>query len=207
MPQRFIPLALCCLLLLAGCQKEEIKTYRIAKEQTPQGSKSELPPGHPPTTEAASPAPMPAQAPMPAAAEGQELVWSAPKHWQSLPADAMRKGHFTIPGDAGARADLSIFAFPGAAGGLAGNINRWRNQLGMPPLDDEGLTRETSRLKADSGMELVVVDIANPSGERILGAIIERTDASWFFKLRGPSALVAREKDAFLSFLKTVKQP
>jgi hypothetical protein len=41
----------------------------------------------------------------------------------------------------------------------------------------------------------------------MLGAIVPVGDATWFFKLSGPAALLEREKPAFLEFLKTVKAP
>jgi len=42
---------------------------------------------------------------------------------------------------------------------------------------------------------------------RMLGAILSFDDQTYFFKMTGPDALVARQKAAFLDFLKTVKAP
>ena len=39
----------------------------------------------------------------------------------------------------------------------------------------------------------------------MIGAIIPYEGATWFFKLTGPDALVAGERDRFMAFLKTIK--
>ena len=41
--------------------------------------------------------------------------------------------------------------------------------------------------------------------QHILGAMIPYGGATWFVKLSGPDALVAKEKPAFLAFLDTIK--
>ncbi|HEY8836407.1 MAG TPA: hypothetical protein VIO16_01750 [Dehalococcoidia bacterium] len=119
----------------------------------------------------------------------------------------MRKGSFTVAGDAGATADLSITAFPGAVGGELANINRWRGQVSLPPIEEGELAAAVTRL-SQNGLAFTVVDVVSTdaaSPQRILGAMVPYEDAMWFFKLSGPGALVATTKPAFLEFLKTVK--
>ena len=53
-----------------------------------------------------------------------------------------------------------------------------------------------------------VVDFAgttNGAPVRILGAVVPLEGETWFIKLMGPDALVAREKAAFREFLGTVR--
>jgi hypothetical protein len=159
-----------------------------------------LPPGHPPISGANLPADM-ASLPVPAAT-GQALVWAAPAGWSPKPGSAMRKGSYAVSGPEGT-GDLSITAFPGDVGGDLANVNRWRGQLQLPPVADLAGTVEPLDV---NGLHMLVFDAAN-SGSRILGAIVPRPGETWFFKLTGPDALVARTKPAFLDFLKTVKAP
>ena len=42
-------------------------------------------------------------------------------------------------------------------------------------------------------------------GMRLLGAIIPREQASWYFKFMGPTSLVSQEYDAFVSFISSIK--
>jgi hypothetical protein len=119
----------------------------------------------------------------------------------------MRIGSFTVSGDAGA-ADISIIAFPGEAGGLLANINRWRGQLGLAPLADGDLAGATTALDGAGGLHFTVVDLSGQAGgapTRMLGAILSFGGQTYFFKLTGPDSLVARKKSAFLDFLKTVR--
>ena len=96
-----------------------------------------------------------------------------------------------------------MIGIPGTVGGDLANVNRWRDQLGLPPV--ASLDGAVELIEAN-GLRLVVFDGAN-AGRRILGAILPRPGETWFFKLTGPDALVARDKPAFLDFLRTVKAP
>jgi hypothetical protein len=201
-PRRLL-LALC--LLLTGCNKAEVTSYRVPKEKdaelpanltapTPANSATSAPSGEMANTAVAT-------------AGGPSLTWMAPAAWQAKPPGAMRKGSFTVLGEAGATADLSITAFPGAVGGDLANINRWRGQVALPPITDAELPTATTRFTANglafSVVDLASADPANP--QRILGGMTPYQGAMWFFKLTGPDALVASAKPAFLEFLQTVK--
>ncbi|WP_438482780.1 hypothetical protein [Oleiharenicola lentus] len=214
--------ALALLLVTSGCKDREIVSYRAPKDPAaaPMPSASapntnDLPAGHPPTTSAAAaPAPM-----MPAASGDQmsmantavptgsdSLKWSAPSSWAAMPQRPMRKATFAIKGDAGADADLSITSFPGDTGGLLANINRWRGQIALSPLAQAQLDANVQHLDIGS-LHVDVVDFLgtmNGTPTRVLGAIIPHQSDTWFFKVTGPDALVAREKEAFMAFLKTI---
>lgn len=142
-----------------------------------------------------------------ATATGAALAWAAPAHWQVKTGSAMRKGSYTVPGPDGGSADLAITAFPGDVGGEVANVNRWRGQLQLAPLPETEISGQVTRLKIGT-LSVSVVDFANPSAaqpQRMIGAIVPFEGATWFFKLMGPDALVAKEKPAFLEFLQSVK--
>jgi hypothetical protein len=156
-----------------------------------------------------APTPTDSPAPTDSTAPQTALTWTAPADWQPKPLGAMRIGSFTVSGDAG-NADISIIAFPGEAGGLLANINRWRGQLGLAPLADGDLADATTALAGAGGLHFTVVDLSGQAAgapARMLGAILSFEGQTYFFKLTGPDALVTSEKPAFLDFLKTVKAP
>jgi hypothetical protein len=161
-----------------------------------------LPPGHPAIGDTGLPAGTGMASIPVAVATGQALVWTAPPSWTPTAGSAMRKGSYAVSGPEG-QGDLSITAFPGDVGGDLANVNRWRDQLELPPVADVG---EAAQPLDANGLHLLVFDGAN-GGRRILGAIVPRPGETWFFKLTGPDALVARTKPAFLDFLRTVKAP
>jgi len=204
---RAFPFAAIAVLLLASCRDPQIDSYRIAKE-------TDAAPPAKAATPRTAPAPVPAPAPAPTmantavpTADGPGLAWTAPAHWVAKPASAMRKGTFTITGDAGATADLSITAFPGDVGGDLANINRWRGQIQLPPIAAAELAAATSTVESQ-GLKLTVVDFTGgpaATPQRVLGAIVPVGDSTWFFKLTGPAALVAREQPAFAAYLKTIR--
>ena len=120
----------------------------------------------------------------------------------------MRKATFIISGPtAGEQAELAVTAFPGDVGGLLANVNRWRSQLQLPPLDANSLQRELTHLNIN-GLHIDVVEIVGPEAperKRVLGAIVPVNGSTWFFKLTGPEALVASKKADYLGFIQTLK--
>lgn len=181
---------------LAGCRKDEVHAYRVPKDKNPP-----MLPGMAGAAPGGGNADATAAASAPAA-----LQWTAPETWQELPAAGMRRGSFTINGDDGATADLSVIAFPGEAGGLASNLNRWRGQIGLPALDADAAQATVEHLDTPSFHIDFVDYVGTAKGipTRIAGAILHYNDESWFFKLMGPDALVAAETPAFRTFLQTV---
>ena len=200
---RVSPTLLALTLLFTSCKKPAVESYRVAKEASSPAATAPATNSHP------APAPAPAGGTMAntavPTASGAALVWTAPAHWTAKPAGAMRKGSYTIKGDGG-EADLSITAFPGDVGGDLANLNRWRGQIGLAPITQAEF--ETSTQHVDrNGLHLTVVDItgSGAAAQGILGAMVPHEGATWFFKLMGPAALVAKEKAAFTAFLDTVK--
>jgi len=154
----------------------------------------------------AAPFATPPVPPPPASETG--LTWTAPASWTPKPLGQMRKGSFAVRGTDGVDADLSITMFSAATNPLLENVNRWRRQVSLPPLDAARLSAETTEL-VNGAFTFTIVDLlGNPAGSgatsRTLGAILYLGDEAWFFKLSGPDATVAAQKPAFLDFLKTV---
>jgi hypothetical protein len=154
------------------------------------------PPSAPPPSSGAGMDSMPVQA-----ESGASLAWAAPTDWQNQPGNAMRKGSYAAPGGA----EVAITAFPGEVGGVLANVNRWRGQAGLPPVDDAGLGQATTPIDAN-GLHFLLVD-AEGGSTPIVAALLPWNGGTWFFKLTGSAEAVAQAKPAFLDFLKTVRAP
>ncbi len=141
------------------------------------------------------------------AAEGSLLLWHAPGPWVVKPATSMRKGSYGLGPDGAV--DLSVTAFPGDVGGPLANVNRWLGQVGLPPVDEASMGDFTSHMQAN-GLTFFVVDTGSKDAahpQRIVAGVVFWQGNSWFFKMTGPSELVAKEKPGFLEFLQTVHAP
>jgi hypothetical protein len=208
-----LPILMGLLFLAAGCHRDEVKVYRVAKdqEQPPQQPASSLPtdspnptlpPGHPDISSALASAP-------PASGSAQSpLTWKTPEGWTEVPPGEMRVASFKVAGKDGKQADVSVVPLPGMAGTDAANVNRWRGQVGLPVMTDAELKKSAENVEA-GGQPAQLYDIAgqNPaSGEtsRILGVIQHRDDMAWFYKMTGDADLVEQQKPAFVEFLKSV---
>jgi hypothetical protein len=194
-------------VLLAGCRDQSIKTYRVPREAVPEAPIASSAPATA-TPPAMGATPDMASTPVPTASGG-DLVWSAPASWQSRPASAMRKGTFIIPGEGGVTAELAITAFPGDVGGDLANVNRWRGQLQLGPISAAELPAALARSKVN-GLDIAVTEMVATAGnppQRVLGAIVPFNGSTWFFKITGPDAVVAGQRETFNAFLQTLRAP
>ncbi len=176
--------------LLAGCGRsddEKITVYRIPKETQTQAM-----PEPAATTSGAS----------------ADVTWTAPSDWEEQPASGFRKGSYVVKGAGGGSADVSVISFPQAAGGLMANVNRWRNQLKLPPVANEA---EAATPISVAGRDMFFVDLVSTeptekdgAKTRILGGIFPLGSETWFFKMMGPDQLVESQRDAFKQFLQSV---
>ena len=142
------------------------------------------------------------------------LHYQVPAGWQEQPLTAMRAASFKVPGPGGRDADVSVVFLTGMAGGDLANVNRWRDQLKLPPIDEQELAQSAAHIKAGGNHDFLVVDLVGtvPIGQppvqtRILGAILNENDRSWFVKMTGEDSLVAAQKNAFNGFLSNLTLP
>ena len=146
----------------------------------------------------------PAAGPVPAVAGDGSLTWQVPAGWALAPAaSAMRYATFSIPGPDGAKGELIVSHFPGNVGSDLDNVNRWRQQVDLPPVDAAGLAPLITQLAAGP-KTLSVIDVTGTQVRLITGWTRHGSE-SWFFKLTGPDALIGAEKAKFTGFLESVR--
>ena len=185
-------IALVSVLLLTSCREAKVESYRVPKEAIPP-SPLDLASGMSGPDMASTPVPT---------ASGAGLIWTAPANWTAQPGTPMRKAGYKITA-AGGTAELTVTAFPGDVGGDLANVNRWRNQLQLPPLSAGELSATVQSVATES-MAFKLTEL-NGGTQSTLSAWVMHDGSSWFFKLTGDTAVVAAEKPAFLAFLKTIK--
>ena len=98
---------------------------------------------------------------------------------------------------------ITLTILPDTAGGLAANVNRWRGQLGLEPLDEAAIrtqVRPVPLLELEGNfVELKGADRA------ILCTFTIGPPFSIFLKLDGPVETAAAQKASFEAFARTLK--
>lgn len=130
-------------------------------------------------------------------------TWTVPAGWTKLDGEKpMRVATFKA-GDGANAVEVAISVFPGDVGGLFGNVNRWRRQVGLAPITQDqlaanvtpfevpGFTGHTMRLKGEA--------------QHMLGAAIKEVKAerTWFVKIQGIPAAIDAQEAAFVAFAKS----
>lgn len=138
-----------------------------------------------------------------AAPSSDEFTYSTPSGWKPGPTGEFRKVSFIVTGEGKSKAEITVSSLAAAGSGLLPNINRWRGQVKLPEVDQKALDQSLVPVLI-SGKDGQLVELVGPS-ETILGAVVLVGDQGWFFKLRGDNELAAKEKDNFMSFVKSMK--
>ncbi len=132
-----------------------------------------------------------------------QIKWKTPEGWTEVPPSAMRYASFSAPAENGDKIDISVVTFAGEGGSDPDNINRWRGQIGLPPLDQNAVASQITALKtADAAFS--TTDIVGEKA-RTIAAWTHHDGRVWFFKATGPSAAVEKEKPNFVKFIESVR--
>lgn len=192
-------LVLIAAALLAGCNGSEQKATLPAPPSPAAPVKAELPPGHPPIDMS--------QQTLPAGtvADVGNPKWDVPAGWQPGKVSSMRRASYIVIGAADKAGEIVVTAFPGDVGGPVANVNRWRGQLGLAPLAPDAIADQTTKLTV-AGEPATQVDFKNDQTDtQMIVVTVPHAGNSWFYKLTGPTAVVAAQKADFLKFVQSVK--
>lgn len=93
------------------------------------------------------------------AASNPHPDWVVPATWQEQTGSGMRAATILIPGR-GKPLELTVIGLPwsGAPGELLSNVNRWRGQMQLPPVDETGLAKDARQVSAGNST-LTIVDL------------------------------------------------
>lgn len=177
-----------------GAQKarfdEFIASLKFDSTPAPVADTTATPP--PPSADAGS-----------AATGAPGVLWTLPQGWTAdLSAGGFRLA--TIhPGNDGTEIKVSKLGMIG--GGLAANVNRWRGEVGLPPVTEEQADKGEQR--AVGAVTLTIHSYTGPAngGKREIVASTEAGGATWYFKLIGPTDAVNAQSPAFDQFLASLR--
>lgn len=150
----------------------------------------------------------------------QGLQFEAPADWKKVPAtNSMRAVELKVEPTEGDRdpAELVMFAFPGGAGTVKQNVDRWQQQFqdesGKPPAikteEMQGVNVDVTFVET-SGRYVAPVQIGRPErvnkpGYHLLGAIVTTPQTGYFIKMVGPEKTMQAARGPFLEMIKSLK--
>lgn len=173
-----------------GCQDGDVRSYDAPKES------------------AASP---PAMSSRPPTAV-ETATWTLPDGWRELPGEGMRYATLVVEeASADGRPALEMRVTPlglSARDPLA-NINRWREQIGQPPITADELGDYARALDVDGRQAYLVNLVADPgehdSPHQILAAIVPGDQRAWFFMILDHNDRLGPYEEAFETFVRSVR--
>ena len=180
-----------CTLTLLGCGRDGVTRYEVPKDAPPTVSKRPAAPrmGRPSTGKPTAP------------------TYTLPSGWTQKAAAGMRL--VSLAGGKGADAvDVSVVTLSGSAGGIAPNFNRWRRQVGLPPMPAAELLKllEATTVGDQEGQLGVLVGKDTGEGARgVVAVLVPRQGMTWFFKMSGSASAIEANTAAFRTFLASVQ--
>lgn len=138
----------------------------------------------------------------PQGSDNPQIKWQTPAGWNEVAPSAMRYASFSA-GAENNKIDVSIVTFPGEGGSDSDNVNRWRQQIGLPSMSPDAVASQVAPLQTSQG-NFSSVDIAGVK-MRTVAAWTRRDGHVWFFKATGPIGAIEQEKQNFVKFVQSVR--
>jgi len=120
-------------------------------------------------------------------------TYTAPAEWTSEPPRQFQTALWTVT-DGDQKLEVSVSQ---SGGSMQANLDRWRGQV-------EGATEPVTETIMVGGVAATRVELKGTE-QAIVGVIVPRGGASWFFKMMGPAALVEQERARFQAFVESVQ--
>jgi len=131
------------------------------------------------------------------------FTWTAPNGWTQGPEKAMREVTFL----AGEKREVECYvaALGGDGGGLAANLNRWRQQMGQEALTEAEIAALPTLPMLGTQAKQIEIERSGGAGDVVLGAVCLLPDRSVFVKMLGPKAAVDAQRAAFVAFCGSIQ--
>jgi len=160
------------LCFFNACKQERIRTFNAPKEIIPLISLS---------------------------SNQDRLDWKIPEHWLSKSLNEFRKASYDIPVQNAQSVDFSIVSFPGDAGGLLQNVNRWRQQLNLSPIDEQSIQSFVKIIEHEQ-LNIVLFEFDN-SDSSMMVAVFSFNQETYFIKALGDTLSVNSIANDFIQVL------
>jgi hypothetical protein len=180
------------LFFASGCRREEVTHFRVKKA---------------PDATAASVLPGVGRGELraPQARDGRSaLKWTLPQGWTDSAGSGMRYATLKPPV---ADVEVSVIVLPGPAGGELANVNRWRGQIGLGPIDEPALAAVRKSLKTKAG-PISIYDFSSEgqNKSRLIAGLAAVDGNTWFVKMLGDADAVGAAQSDFTRILQSLRR-
>lgn len=134
------------------------------------------------------------------------IEWDAPSGWSEAPNDnPTRLAVFRI--DGAPDVEIVVTRFPGDVGGALANVNRWRAQIGLGPINGSSLEAHIERLSVP-GFDAYLYCATN-AGRGLVAVGLEESAQSrtWFVKATSTEQSFDRVRDDVPAFARSFRVP
>jgi hypothetical protein len=193
--------AVLALAALAACRRDEVTHFRVPRSPSPV-----IAAGVGGVPGAGGPA-MAGDVPPPPVPTGPgALRWTLPRGWKEAQGGGQMR-YATLTAPVPGKVDVSVVVLPGPAGGELANVNRWRNQIGLPPLDEAAMAAARKTIAAKAGpISLYDFTSDGQKRSRVVAGLAEVGGSTWFVKMTGDEKPVATARAEFIHLLESLRR-
>jgi|TARA_B100001996_G_scaffold210219_1_gene161309 hypothetical protein len=132
------------------------------------------------------------------------LSWSLPETWAPSDGHSMRLASFNVPYSKGV-GDLSIVSLSGESGGLVANVNRWRRQIDLDPIDEQEILASAVNGESRIGPFRLFRLVNDANKEKaILAAVLPIGSKTFFIKLTASQQGISELRFSFMEFCSSI---
>jgi hypothetical protein len=137
--------------------------------------------------------------------DGGGVAWTLPKGWsENRGGGGMR--YATLAAPVQGSVDVSVTVLAGDAGGELANVNRWRNQIGLPPIDEATLARARKPVASKLG-PVSLYDFTSDAAprRRVVAGWTQVAGNTWFVKMSGDEGPVGAARPDFVRIVESLR--
>ncbi len=132
------------------------------------------------------------------------VMWDTPNGWEDTGvSNQFRVTTLRTTGD-DAGVEVAVSRVPGPAGSITDNVNRWRGQLSLPPLEKPEVVPLVDYAPNDH-LSGFITDMRN-ADQRALIAWFQLDHESWFFKATGTPTAIDTHRAGFDQLVASVRR-
>tara|TARA_Y100000591_G_scaffold254895_1_gene226624 strand:- start:500 stop:1075 length:576 start_codon:yes stop_codon:yes gene_type:complete len=132
------------------------------------------------------------------------LTWNLPDTWVPSKGHSMRLASFDVPYSKGV-GDLSIVSLSGSSGGLLANVNRWRGQVELEPINETDILTTSTVGESKMGPYRVFkMTNENKKGKAIIAAVLPTGEKTFFIKLTTDVQGISELEPSFKKFCSSI---